>query len=48
MKRVFNSIEFVPLFRGLKNQGIDEAYLNNLQNLYSEATSVLRLHKDSE
>ena len=47
-EKAFDSIEFEPLFEGLKNQGIDEAYLNILRNLYSEATSVLRLHKDSE
>ena len=47
-EKAFDSIEFEPLFEGLKNQGVDEAYLNILQNLYSEATSVLRLHKDSE
>ena len=28
-------------FEGLKNQGVDEAYLNILRNFYSEATSVL-------
>ena len=43
-----DSIEFKPLFEGLKNQGVDEAYFNFLRNLYSEATSVLWLHKDSE
>ena len=47
-EKVFDSKEFEPLFEGLKNQGIDEAYLNILRNLYSEATSVLRLHKDGE
>ena len=47
-EKVFDSIEFEPLFEGLKNQGVDEAYLNILRNLYSEATSLLRLHKDSE
>ena len=47
-EKAFDSIEFEPLFEGLKNQGIDEAYLNILQNLYSEATSVLLLHKNSE
>ena len=44
----FNSTEFKPLFVGLKSQGIDEVYLNILQNLESKATSVLRLHKHSE
>ena len=47
-EKVFDSIEFEPLFEGLKNQGVDEAYLNILRNLYSEATSVLRHYKDSE
>ena len=47
-EKAFDSIEFEPLFEGLKNQGIDEAHLKILRNLYSEATSVLRLHKDSE
>ena len=44
-EKAFDSIEFEPLFEGLKNQGVDEAYLNILRNLY---TSVLRFHKDSE
>ena len=38
MKKAFDSVEFEPLFEGLKNQGVDEAYLNILRNLYSEAT----------
>ena len=47
-EKSFDSIEFEPLFEGLKNQGVDEAYLTILRNLYSEATSFQRLHKDSE
>ena len=47
-EKALDSIEFESLFEGLKNQGVDEAYLNILRNLYSEATSVPRLHKDSE
>ena len=48
-EKAFDSIEFEPLFEGLKNQGVavGEAYLNILRNLYSKATSVLRLHKAS-
>ena len=44
----YNSMEFGPFIEVLKNQGVDMAYLNILRNLCSEATSVLRLHKDSE
>ena len=29
-EKAFDSIEFEPLFEGLKNQGVDEAYLNIL------------------
>ena len=47
-EKPFDSIQLEPLFEGLKNKGIDEAYLNILRNLYSEARSVLRLQKDSE
>ena len=47
-EKAFGSIEFEPLFEGLKNQGIDEAYLKILWSLYSKATSFLQLHKDSE
>ena len=47
-EKAFDSIEFKPLFEGLMNQGVDEAYLKTLRNLYIEAISVLRLHKDSE
>ena len=46
--KAFDSIEFEPLFEGLKNQDVDEKYVNIMRNLYSEATSVLWLHKDSE
>ena len=47
-EKAYDSIEFEPFFKGLKNQGVDDAYLNIPLNLYSEATSVLRLHKDNE
>ena len=47
-EKAFDSIEFEALFERLKNQGVDETYLSMLRILYSEVTSVLRLHKDSE
>ena len=47
-QKAFDSIRFKLLFEGLKNQGVDEACLNLLRNVYSEATSVLRLYKESE
>ena len=47
-EKAFDSIKIKPLLEGLKNQSIDEAYLNILRNFYSKTTSVLRLHKDNE
>ena len=47
-EKAFDIIEVEQLFEGLKSQGVDAAFLNILWNLYSEATSVLRLHKCSE
>ena len=47
-EKAFDSIEFEPFFEELKNQEANEAYLNVLRNLYSEATSVLQLNKYSE
>ena len=47
-EKSFDSIEFEPLFEGLKNQGVDEPCLSILRSLYSEATSVTWLRKDSE
>ena len=34
-EKAFDSIECELLFEGLKNQGVDEVYLNILRNLYS-------------
>ena len=47
-EEAFDNVVFELLFEGLKTQGVDEAYLNILRNLYSEATSVSRLHNYSE
>jgi len=46
-EKAFDSIEFEPLFNALKNQGVDGTYLAVLQDLYRNATSMLRLHTDS-
>ena len=46
-EKAFDSIEFTPLFTALANQGVDPAYITILRDLYSGATSTLKLHKDS-
>ena len=45
--KAFNSIEFEPIFHALKDHGIDKAYLDIINPLYHEATSVMCLHTDS-
>ena len=40
-EKAFDSIEIERIFTALKYQGADEAYLEILQNLYDDATSVL-------
>ena len=47
-EKAFDNTEFKLFFEGLKNQGVDETYLNMLRNFNTEASSVLRLHKNSE
>ena len=39
-KKAFDSIQFEPLFEGLKNQGVDKAYLNILRKLYNSIRPV--------
>ena len=47
-EKAFNSIEFEPIFHALKNHGVDKAYLNIINHLYHEATSIIHLHTDSK
>ena len=47
-EKAFDSIEFNPLFDTLEKQGVEEAYITLLQDLYNGATSTLKLHKDSD
>ena len=46
-KKAFDSIENAPLFRSMRQQGIDKGYIKILQHFYSKATSIIRLEKDS-
>ena len=47
-EKAFDSIEFTPLFKALENQGVDQAYITMLRDLYYGATSVLKLYRDSD
>ena len=45
-EKVFDSIEFNPLFDALENQGVEAAYITLLQDLYNGSPSTLKLHRD--
>lgn len=45
-EKAFDSIEFTPLFMALENQGVNQAYITILRDLYNGATSVRKLHRD--
>jgi len=47
-QKAFDSIEFTALFKALENQRVDQAYITISRNLYNGATSVLKLHRDSD
>ena len=46
--KAFESIECKPLFESLENQGVEAAYITLLRDLYNDATSTLKLHRDSD
>ena len=47
-QKAFDSIEFTALFKALENQRVDQAYITILRDLCNGATSVLKLHRDSD
>ena len=47
-KKAFDSTEFTAVFKALENQGVDQAYITILPDLYNGATSVPNLHRDSD
>ena len=47
-QKAFDSIEFTALFKALENQRVDQAYITILSDLCNGATSVLKLHRDSD
>ena len=47
-EKVFDSIEFEPIFHAVKKHGVDKAYLNIIKHLYHEATSIICLHTESK
>ena len=44
----FNSVSLAAVVESLENQSIENAYIKLLRNIYSTATSVVKLHQESE
>ncbi len=47
-EKAFDSVETNAVIQALKNQGIHTAYIRTTQEIYRNATTVLKLHQDSE
>ena len=45
-EKAFDSIEHPAMFRSLRNIGINETYINILEDIYTDATA--KIHLDSE
>ena len=47
-EKAFDSVETNAVIQALKNQGINTIYIKTIQEIYTNATAILKLHKESE
>jgi len=47
-EKAFDSVSLAAVLRSLEHRGVESAYINLLRNIYSTATSIIRLHQESE
>jgi len=47
-EKAFDSVSLSAVLKSLKHQGIESAYITLLRNIYSTATSVIRLHQENK
>ena len=47
-EKAFDSVSLAAVLKSLEHQGIESAYIKLLRNIYSTATSVIRLHQESK
>ena len=47
-ENAFDSAETSAVMQALRNQGIDEAYINIMEEIYSGSTATVVLHKESD
>ena len=47
-RKVFDSVEIPAVQEAIEHHGVDQTYVSILKQIYQNATSFIRLHKDSE
>jgi len=47
-EKTFDSVSLAAVLKSLEHQGIESAFITLLRNIYSTATSVIKLHQESE
>ena len=47
-RKAFDSVEIPAILEAIENHGVDPTYINILKHTYQNATSFIRLHKDSD
>jgi len=47
-EKAFDSVSLASVLKSLEYQGIDSAYIKLLRNICSTATSLIKLHQESE
>ena len=47
-EKAFDSVEISAVMQALRKQGIQETYVRTLEDVYTNSTATIKLHKDSE
>lgn len=47
-RKAFDSVEIPAVLEAIEQHGVDQTYINILRHIYQNATSFIRLHRDSE
>ena len=47
-EKAFDSIEHNAVFNSMREQGVEEDYIEIIRNIYENGTSIIRLHKDTD
>ena len=47
-EKAFDSVEISAVMRAIRKQGIDEAYVQTLEDIYNDGSATIKLHKESK